>query len=254
MDASDFLTKGDSWTSHLMRCPHWCLDDDSPGGSASSQARMHSIMKKTVANQQFMSNQKFQVSGMTEWMGRIGVTTNLDFLSSRIVGSLDNNSLDKTNLFRCSVKEVGFPTRPELQLIVENELPCLLRWLLEWDVPESVPRDPRNRYGYASYQEPSLLDRTHQSGPTTPFKEVLIETLSAWFVQHPETQVWTGTVSQLIKTIMLDPLNDWVLRSVKLEQVSRHLESIQREGLIRCEVETGLLKTRIWKFYRDNGK
>lgn len=251
-DASDFLVRGEQFNSHLMECPHWCLDDDSPNGSPQAQARMQSVMKKTIANQQFLTNKKFEVSGMTEWMGRIGITTNLDYLSSRIVGSLDNNSLDKTNLFRCATKEVVFPTRPELSLIVDNELPHFLRWLLDWSVPDTVVRD--SRYGFRSYQEPSLLDRTHQSGPTTPFKEVLIESLATWFSQHPEENTWAGTVNQLIKLLMCDPLNDYVLRSVKLEQVSRHLEAIQREGLIRCEVETGLLKTRIWRFYRDNEK
>lgn len=247
MDASDYLVNGAVFNSHLMHVPHWCLDDDTPANSQAASAKMHAMFKKTVANQQFLSNEKFQVSGMTEWMGRIGCTTNLDYLSTRIVGPLDNSSLDKTNLFRC-VKDgtFRFPTRVELVKIALRETPLLLRWLLDWKVPDEVPTDPR--YGFASFQESSLLDQSHQTNPAMPFKEVLMTSLDDFFKENPGQPFWMGPVSQLIKMIVMNPLNDYIIRSIKMEQVNRYLEQILKEGLLPCETETGPMKTRLWKF------
>lgn len=249
VDAADFIVNGGTFNSHLLAAPLWCLDDDTPAGSPQAVLRTTSMLKKLVANQQMVNNEKFQVAGMAEWMGRIIITTNLDFVSSRVVGSLDNSSLDKTNLFRCHANpQFKFPDRRELMQILERELPYFLRYLLDWTPPDYVERDVR--YGYASYQEASLLDQTHQSGSAAPFKELLVEALAEWFKANPDAACWTGTTTQLMRVLLHNPLNDFVLKSMRLESVNRHMEQVQREGLIKCEVSTGHYKTRIWKFFR----
>lgn len=249
VDASDFLVSGGVFNAHLMRKGHWTLDDDSPAGSAQSMTRVHMMFKKVAANQQFLCNAKYETSSMVEWMGRIGCTTNLDFLSSRIVGPLDSNSLDKTNLFRCqTISKIVFPARTELRQIIQTELPFLLRWTVDWEPPDFVERDPR--YGYVAFHEKTLLDQTYQSSPTASFKEVLIEFLAKWFGDHPTDPYWEGTVSMLLREMLVSQNNEMVLRSVRLEQTSRYLEQVQREDSIKCEVLKGLHNTRIWRFYR----
>jgi hypothetical protein len=249
VDASSFLVDGSLFNSHLMHTGHWVLDDDTPNHSSSSQARLHAAFKKIAANQQMLFNEKFERSAMGEWMGRIGATANLDFVSTRIVGPLDNSSLDKTCLYRCvKEKRMTFPARLELAKIMVRELPYFLRWLLDLKVPDFVERD--SRYGFKSFHEPSLLIQTHQSNPVAPFKELLIETLDEWFQTSEESDYWVGTVSQLVKMIAVNPLNDSIMRSVKLEQVNRYLEQIQKEGLLECSADNGPLNTRVWRFPR----
>jgi len=249
VDASDFLVAGAQFNSHLMKRPHWTLDDDAPAGSAVAIMRVHMMFKKVAANQQFICNTKFQAASMVEWMGRIGCTTNLDFVSSRIVGPLDNSSLDKTNLFRCtSVSQIEFPDRLEIRQILDRELPCFLRWLIDWEPPPQVERDAR--YGYKSYQEPALLDKTYQSSPTASFKEVLVEFLASYFQQETEAPFWEGTVSMLLRNILTFQSNDLVLKAMKLDQTSRFLEQINREGGLKSEIIKGNHNSRIWRFYR----
>ena len=250
VDASDFLVAGSMFNSHLMKRAHWALDDDSPAGSSQATTRVHMMFKKVAANQQFLCNTKFENATMVEWMGRIGCTTNLDFISSRIVGPLDNSSLDKTSLFRCQKESrFVFPDRSEIVRTIERELPFFLRWLLDWEPPDEVQRDEA-RYGYRAYHEKSLLDQTYQSSPTASFKEVLIEYLAAWSSDNLDAPFWEGTVSMLLRGILGHQNNDVVLRSLKLEQVTRFLEQIQREGSISGEVVNGLHNTRIWRFKR----
>jgi hypothetical protein len=135
-----------------------------------------------------------------------------------------------------------------LSAILEKELPYFLRWLLEWEPPPEVLRDVR--YGYVAYHEPSLLDQAHQSNKVAPFKELLFETLQDYFTQNPEAREWRGTLTQLTRLLCMNPLNDTIIRNLRLEQTSRYLEMIQRENLIECSVDTGAVKTRVWIFPR----
>lgn len=244
VDASDYIVRGDSFGSENYHVPVWCIDDETPSGSNSSHDRFASMMKKTAANQQFRYHQKFEVPTTVEWMGRITVTANLDYVSSRILGSLDNTSADKTSVFRCTKEKIHFPERYELQKLLATELPLFCKWILEWSVPDAVPRD--GRYGYAPHHDQSLIDQTHQTSKAAPFKELLIEELQAYFAQDPEKTEWRGTLVQLIRLLQCNPLNDFTLRGMRMEQINRSLELIQREGIIKCKTELGEAKTRIW--------
>lgn len=249
-DASAFLINGGGFNSELLEAPLWCVDDETMGESSASQTNFQAMMKKTAANQQFQHNKKFEVGTTTEWMGRVLVTTNLDYISSRALGPMDNGSADKTNIFRCaSVGKVIFPTRHELAKIIENELPYLLRWLIDWD-PTTAGVVVDVRYGYAKHHEPGLLEQAHQGSKAAPFKELLFEALSDYFGQNKEAPAWRGSTTQLIRMITMSGVNDSIIRNLKLEQTNRYLEMIQREECIKCSVETGPLKTRVWVFPR----
>lgn len=249
VDASDHLIGGSSFNSEIYEQPLWCIDDEVVGESSIMQSRFHAIWKKTVANQQFKFSKKYEVPLTIDWMGRILATLNMDFISSRLLGPMDNTVIDKTSVFRCAAEpKIIFPSRYDLEKILERELPCFLRWLLDWEPPAHVLRDVR--YGYKSYQEPSLLDKAHQGSRSAPFKELLIEALQLYFESEKSTTEWRGTVTQLLRLLQLNPHNDSVLRLLRLEQTNRYLESIQREGLVQCRVETGPMKTRVWIFSR----
>lgn len=250
VDASDFLVDGGTFNSHLLKHGHWCLDDDAPSASVQAQTRMQALFKKLAANQQFLCNPKFEKADMCEWMGRIGITTNLDYVSSRIMGNLDNTSMDKISLFRCaSEPSFLFPSRQEVTRQISQELPFYLRLLLDWEPPPEVERDVR--FGYKAYHDPRMLQRSHQSSHIAPFKEMLVESLLSYFQQNPKETCWKGSVTALLRMLLcIDPMNELVLRSLKLEQTSRYLEAIEREGLLKCEVGEGSHQTRVWTFYR----
>lgn len=249
MDAAKHLTTNSDFNSELPGLPLWTIDDETMGESPKAQANFAATWKKAAANQNIRCHKKYGIPVMTEWMGRILATSNLDAVSSRILGPMDNNSLDKTSLFRCaSHAKADFPNRHELVQIIERELPYLLRWLLNWTPPEQVLRDVR--FVYAAHHEESLLDKAHQSGKAAPFKELLVESLQQHFEIDPQATEWRGTLTQILRLIQSNPLNDAVMRSLRLEQTQRYLESLQRDGILRCDTELGPLKTRVWVFPR----
>lgn len=249
MDAADFLVHSGQFNSEMFESPLWCVDDETMGESTTRQSMFHAMLKKVAANQQFKSHKKFEIPVLCEWMGRALVTANLDYISSRALGPMDNSSSDKINIFRCVPEStIIFPSRHQLTVIIETELPFLLRWLLTWEPPAHVLR--HTRFGYVSYHEPTLLDQAHQSSKGAPFKELLVESLQSYFKGNPEATEWRGTLTQLTRMLQENPMNDYILRSLRLEQTSRYLEMIQREGVLKCSTDTGPLQTRFWVFYR----
>lgn len=249
VDAAEHLIGGSAFNSEMYEQPLWCVDDESVGENQQMQARFHAIWKKSAANQQFKFSKKYEIPLTVDWMGRIIATLNMDYVSSRLLGPMDNSSADKTCLFKCAAFcKIQFPQRYELAKIIERELPCLLRWLLDWTPPVHVERDVR--YGYVAFHEPSLLDKAHQGSKSAPFKELLIEFLKEYFRASPTATEWKGSATVLLRALQSNPLNESVLRLMRLEQTNRYLEMIQREGLIKCHVETDELKTRIWVFPR----
>lgn len=249
-DASAFLLGNESFNSELLEMPLWAVDDETMGESSQSQIVFQAMLKKTAANQQFQYKKKFEVGATVDWMGRIIVTTNLDYVSSRVLGSMDDNSMDKTNIFRCAkVGRIVFPNRHELDAIVAKELPHFLRWLLDWD-PAASGVVPDVRYGYRAHHEPTLLEQAQQGSKAAPFKELLFESLSDYFKQNPESNAWRGSLTQLQRMIIGNSGNESIVRSLRLEQTQRYLELIQREGQIKCDTQPGPMATRIWVFER----
>lgn len=249
MDAAKHLTTNSDFNSELPEKPLWTVDDETMGDSGRSHSNFAATWKKAAANQNIRCHKKFGIPVMITWMGRIIATSNLDAVSSRILGPMDNSSLDKTSLFRCASKsKTEFPNRHELIKIIDLELPHMLRYLNLWDPPDYIARDVR--YGYQSYHEPSLLDTAHQSGKAAPFKELLVEALEGHFSLHKDATEWRGSVTQILRLIQSNGLNESVIRTLRLEQTSRYLENLQRDGILQCRVEIGSLKTRIWVFPR----
>jgi len=250
VDTSDYFLGKSSFNAYMLYAPHWVLDDDTPAGSAGMLANTSALLKKVAANQDFLSNAKFQQQTMVAWNGRVFATLNLDSYSTRIIGPMDDGTRNKTNIYRCNPAIFPFPSsRLEQAKIVKKELPFLLRALLDMQIPDFIQRD--SRYGILPYHDEILLDQAHQSQTIAPFKEVLIEVLADWFHANPTAEFWKGTITQILRVLLADSRNEQILRGIKLDQSNRLLEQIQKEGLIACEFDTGKLKTRIWRFPRE---
>lgn len=249
VDASSYLIKGESFNSHVFECALWCLDDDTISDSPQAAQNLQNMLKKAVANHSFLSNKKFMVAGMLEWNGRIVATTNTDYLSSRMLGPLDNSSFDKISVFRCQpFSKIKFPPRIEIEKILGTEMPGFLRWLVDHTPPDHVERD--NRFGYKSWHESTLMDQASQTSKAAPFKEILIDALTEFFKEHPDATEWRGTSTQLTQLFHLNPMRECVIRTLRLEQTPRYLENVDKDGALKSRVETGALNTRLWVFPR----
>lgn len=250
MDASEYVLGLSMFNSHLFEVGHWTIDDETIVGSAGNMQRTANMFKKIAANQSMLSHAKFQKQSMVEFAGRLGVTLNTDTNSIRIIGPQDAATLEKTNIYRCNENPFKFGLRSEIVRVLSVELPFFIKAVMMVPIPEEYVK-PYSRYGWEPYHDEVLLDRTNQSQSIGPFKELLVESLADDFRQNLDKVAWRGTQTQLMRLLGQNPLNDHVMRGLKMDQVNRYLEQIQKEGMIRCEAESGRMKTRVWVFPRE---
>lgn len=248
VDAKRMLVEGVAFNDHYYDQPHWCVDDESGVENANSQNRFAAVIKGCTANNLFNYHKKFQSGSPVYWEGRIMITLNMNWMSNRLLTPLDNDSRDKISLFRCADQEGTFP--PDVEKVIERELPYFLKWLIDWEVPAEVPR--HGRFGFASYQEPTLMDKAAQNSKCSWFKEIMIEFLNDYFIAEKGATHWRGNASTLLKSLKAFPGNDLILQSVKTEQTIRYLEMLEQEGLIKIRSETDKMKTRVWIIERPD--
>lgn len=248
-DASKYLLGSCAFNSSLFSAALWACDDENSFGNDATHKVFQSYIKSCAANQDFRYSKKFESDLTLSWSGRICVTANADEASARCLPALDVSILDKVSFFRAvSEPNIKFPEREEIQKILLGELPHFAQWLLDYKIPSEWRGD--SRFGVRPHHESTLLDRAHQSGKSAPFKEILVDFLTRYFDDNKSATEWRGSVTQLMRALHSDPLNFEVMRTMKLESISRHCESLAKEGVLACTSENGKRKTRIWRFPR----
>jgi hypothetical protein len=228
VDAADYLTGQTKFSGGFFEMPLWTMDDVTPLADAAKHRHYTALLKKMVANRIFSADEKFKKVQTVEWCGRIIVTTNLDPESIRILPALDVSNQDKVSLFRVRTMDRKFPAN--VVEIITGELPYLGRWLIDWELPESVVGSVR--YGVKPYIEESLLAEARQSSDTAQFEELL----GAFLKQLPEgTTEWTGTATDMMAQLAgVDGFGP-LLRDVTPSRIGRLLAKIEGSGYLRFE-------------------
>ena len=234
-DASDFMIRNQTFNAHLFRSCLWVVDDEAPSNTEAALQHFMMNTKKLAANSEFLYNEKFLTSSMVPFNGRCFITANLDFISSRALSGMDNNSLDKTHLFKCvSNRDFKFPGRMEWAAIVEKELPCFLSWLLNsFQVPEDVK--PDGRFGYLAHHESSLLEQGYQTSKAAGFKECLIKMLVRWFAENPEAKEYIGGATDIL-ALMKAETGD--ILKANVDTVNRSIDTLMKENSLSITTST----------------
>lgn len=202
MDSTDFIVEGNQFSGAFVQKPIMSIDDSSPASDARRHSQYSARIKKIVANPHQYYNEKYASAGQITWLGRVMVSLNEDPESLRMLPDLQQSLMDKIMIFKVKRPSFPFPESYEVDRIVDEELPHLLRWLLDWDIPEVLKG--ASRFGVMSYHHPSLHRQALESGHQYAFVEVLDLFLEDFHVAEPTTEGWTGTAADLLSQMKLN--------------------------------------------------
>ncbi len=230
IDASAYLLGEEKFTSHVVSSPIMSVDDTAPASDLKRHTRYSSMIKKITANRTHLFEEKFQKAGQVTWLGRVVVTCNLDPESVKLLPNVELSLLDKICLFKCSAKGRKFPSVRDVNQIIANELPHLLAWLLQWEIPERCKGD--TRFGVASYHEKSLFNAALQSSPSFSFLELLQDFLKAYESAGvvPGVTCWEGTATSLMADMSLDPRIGGIASRYTPNQMASFLGQLKSRG------------------------
>lgn len=242
VDASSYLLGEEKFTSHVVGSPIMSVDDTVPASDTRRHTRYSAMIKKITANRYHTYEEKFQKAGQVTWLGRVVVTCNLDPESVRLLPNVELSLLDKINLFKCAKVERKFPSPTDLMKIINAELPYLLRWLLDWEIPDHCKGD--SRFGVASYHETHLFNSALQTSASYTFLELLTDFLSAYSESAGDKTEWVGNSTQLLADMSIDPRIGGIACRLRPTQIASYLGQLSARGY---SIESARLSTsRTW--------
>jgi hypothetical protein len=184
IDAGDFYLNGDDFGgTYFEKGLH--LVDDVVAGNFTRSDVVANRYKKVAATTRFTVNQKYEKRSQCHWSGRVCVTMNSDTESLKTLPQLQTTLEDKIIILRASNANFDLlESTKDIDGTVARELPHLLRWLLDWDVPQEVVG--LNRYGVVSEIDGSLREDIASDSADTVFLELLDTFLDEWKTEHPD--------------------------------------------------------------------
>ena len=225
-DASDYLSGQTKFNKDLGRVASWVIDDTTSAASFQDQRRATELLKRAVANPRVEYMAKYADAMSIPWTGRVTLSLNMDANSLSVIPSLDTSNRDKLMALLISNKSTNsFPANSQLEATIEQELPHLGKFLLDWKVPKEV--EDVGRFGVKSYIDPTIADAAYDNSSRSSIAELVEFFAKRCREIYPDMGKWSGTLTEF--QVMVHELNNG--RDVGS---SRNLEFCRR-GMITLE-------------------
>jgi len=249
VDASRFILGETHFNKKMFHVACWTVNDASASTDPQRKARYNSLVKQVAANRDFSHEAKGRDAVDVAWMGRLAITCNVDPESLQMMPSMDSSMADKVLALRVwggdgddedenrkqmeEVKWFGLWNGRKPDENITHELPFFLRWLLTWEAPAYIERDPR--FGYRSYAHPALREHAESVGQFAPFSEILSAFLTVFFLSKPEEIEWRGTATDLLEVLNgdLSPVKS-VAKEFNSYKIGRGLASLTNRAGHKC--------------------
>jgi hypothetical protein len=230
-EAQSYLLGESDFNSQLFETAYWTVDDNSVALDAQTHRKWSAMIKRMAANTVFEYHAKFRVPCSVEWRGRVGVTANADEVSAAIVPDLSVSILDKLMLFRTAEHcPVVFGRRREMEKILQDEIPFLARFLLDYEIPEHCVGTAR--FGVKSYHDELIVQTSEQSSRTASFLEIIEDWRKTYFSENKNKPRWEGGSFQLLKELNRDELaREAGLRQLSGAVLNSQLSALKARGV-----------------------
>jgi len=238
--------EGNGFNAELFHSPLAIIDDSKASESEAQLNRYASAIKKLAAHGRHKYHEKFVTPILVEWKGRVVIAANDDAVSIKTIPSLNISNEDK--LIVLAMQSWEDQPGPEHYADVETEIPHLLAWLLDWDVPEKY-NDPVSRYGIRSVIASEIRDKIEASGRPAELRD----TLNAWWKRRPmedRGRAWEWTAVDLHQSFNDIFDNSSLVREWPVRVLGRRLAELAtnaNSGVTVAAKRHGNLKVIKWR-------
>jgi len=228
-DASDYLSGHTKFNKDLGRVAAWVIDDTTSASSFQDQRKATELIKRAVANPRIEYMAKYADAISIPWSGRVILSLNMDANSLSVIPALDSSNRDKLMALRVRDGATSdFPPNMKLEATIEEELPFLAKWLMDWTPPQEV--EDYGRFGVVSFIDESVASAAYDNSSRSAVAE-LVEIFSKRCRDvNPNMVNWEGTLTEF--QVMLHDMNNGrsVGMSNNLEFVRRGMSTLEEAG------------------------
>lgn len=245
-EATSYLMGETRFNGALFGKGIWSIDGAEIVAEPKVHARYTALMKKLVANSDFLCEAKYRDAVKVPWMGRLVVTCNTDPESLRILPTLDINNSDKLMFFLC--REDGILNDPGAEEKAEREFPAFAAFLAAYVTPEECRGG--HRFGVKSYLHPLLLGEAHGNGSSGTFKDVVSLFLRNYFNAGNESEL-RGSACEIYELMCgIDTMRELMKGLVTPSSIGTRLGQLAASGSFPLEKERTSSK-RMWVVRRE---
>lgn len=245
----DYMVGRTTFTDELFGAALWAInDEESPAGERERLAFMAKI-KSSVVNPELTYHPKFCKKLSLPCQPRLLITGNIDPTALGMLPEVNDSTRDKLMFFAAQEYQGRWPDRKTIEATLRRELPCFLRWLLDWQPPAEVLAP--GRMGVRSYYDPMLLAAANQQSHSYNFKELLMLFAQLSTTFNETVPAWEGNPTKLMAEMsIVEPLVP-LLRDWTVPKIAKALTSLARVGGQGVEFKPGS-QERVFKITRES--
>ena len=241
MDATEFLLGGSGFTASCVKAPIMSIDDGVSSGHSRDHATFAKKLKALIANPTQRYNEKYAQEGLVKWHGRVLVTLNDDPDALQMLPDLQKSLMDKLIILKAKRPAEDFPPSWELEKIILKELPHLLSWLLNWEVPKEISGN--NRFGVASYCNDDIKHEATSISNDQSFVDLMHMYFAELKVEEPNTTQWVGSPTKLLNDMhACEAISNMLLKdysAIKVGKALGRLMAVSSYSIERRRVKSG---------------
>lgn len=230
-DARNHFVEGNRFNSSMFDHIIWSLDDSTILGDRRMHQKFSGLVKACVANPAFPYEKKYGYSGSAPFEGRFICTLNDDPVSLGILPDTDQSLLDKVILARTdSLPASVTGDVHKNHEIVMAELPSFLRWLVDWEIPDSVELDAR--FGIKAWHDTEILREARSVSDSM----TVMEAVEMWIKDYTPAkpgEPWTGNATELYAALQSHSGVSSVTRRLNPVTLGRQINAAMAGGAVR---------------------
>lgn len=244
-EATSYLMNETRFNNALFDSGIWNIDDAEVIAEPRAHARYSALVKKVVANDDFLCEAKYVNAVKVPWKGRLVVTCNTDLESLRILPAIDINNSDKLMFFLCTDSVLD---DPDCEICVRDELPAFAGFLAAYEMPEYCRGS--HRFGVKSFLHPILMVEASNSGISGTFQDVFCVFLKNYFEATDKDEL-RGSASEIYEQMCsIDTMRELMKGLVTPSSIGKRL------GMLASKADFPLTygrttKQRCWIVKRD---
>lgn len=222
-EATDYILGTDQFNGDMFESGVWTVDDARIASDRNRHEEYSQVVKKVVANPS-MTYRRMYCDGVTlPWLGRLIVTLNMNAIE--MLPNIEAELLDKVDFILVRKSATVFLG---CEAKIAAELPALLTFLRDYQIPDELKDPTGDRFGFKSYHHPELLAAAKAEGPASRFAELVDEWRTHHFTFDQKATVWEGTSFQFQRELnedgALTKLAGQTVRSTA--QIGRHFSQL----------------------------
>ena len=207
----EFLTGDTGFNADHFAGEHLMIEDDVPSTDIRARRRLGAGIKQVTVNNTQRCHAKNKTPLILTPFWRLSISVNDETENLLILPPLDDGNGDKIIILKVKNFPMPMPTdtperRQRFMDTIKAELPALLHYLQEWEIPANIKG---GRFGFTGFHHPDIVEALSRVSPEERLLAIVDQVIfesalnsredrpCSPTMRYPQMSTWKGTADKL---------------------------------------------------------